>query len=370
MFRALLVLALILTACGDHVGSGSITGTSPGPNPSDPIKPTPTSTPVPSPTAPTVAFPARLALVVGTYDGLVYPQLIDGKPAGTPVRGCDGQVSNLAAWGRKVLVICREPTYRLSIFDPDAGTLSVIPGVEALEATWTTLGDSVVYTAIGACEPPAPICKTKLMQRELRTGVTTQLDERYGVGRDLRSTGEGVTVWRGMNMDSFVRLADEVGTWVVRGTTLSRFSQHRLIDGGKGRDLFETEETSFHAGCCTVVMTGYQQQAQRLTPSSVSNERAIALLEDGRIVAFRPDSKNNLFVGSVVVYRAGVVERSDRGSFSPYLLVRDVDWIVSVEYGAGGTLRAYRISDGAFASASSVNVTALVRIGPAKPPIP
>jgi hypothetical protein len=115
-------------------------------------------------------------------------------------------------------------------------------------------------------------------------------------------------------------------------------------------------------------MTGYQQQAQRLTPSSISNERAIALLEDGRIVAFRPDSRNNMFVGSVVVYRAGVVERSDRGSFAPYVLVRDVDWIVGVEYGA---LRAYRISDGAFASASSgTNITALAQVGPAKPPIP
>src|SRR6267142_23623 len=237
MFRALIAVALILTACGDHVGSGSVTGVSPSPNASDQIKPTPTATPVPSPTAPTVAFPARLALVVGTYDGLVYPQLIDGKPAGTPVRGCDGQVSTLAAWGRKVLVICREPTYQVSIFDPDAGTLSVIPGVEALEAAWTTLGESVVYTAIGACEPPAPICKTTLMQRELRTGKTTQLDERYGVGNDLRLTGEGVMVWRALNMSSFVRAADEVGTWIIRDATVSRFSQHRLIDGGKGRDL-------------------------------------------------------------------------------------------------------------------------------------
>jgi hypothetical protein len=291
-------------------------------------------------------------------------------PAGTPMRACDGLIGALVSYGRKVLVVCPDPTPKLAIFDADARTISVIPGVEPLEATWATLGDSVVYTAIGACEPPAPICKTKLMQRELRTGVTMQLDEQYGVGRDLRSTDEGITVWRGMNMDSFVRPPDQVGTWVVRGTTLIRYSQQRLIDGRKGRDLFETEETSFNAGCCTAVMTGYQMQAQRLTPSSVSNERAIAMLEDGRMVAYRPESKANIFQGSMVIYRAGVVERTDRGNFSPYRIVRDLDWIVGVEYGAGGTLRAYRISDGAFASAPSRNITALAPLGLAKPPIP
>ena len=369
MFRALIVVALVLTACGDHVASSGL-GASSTPTPESSSKPTPDPTPSPSSTPAIVAFPDRLSFVVGTNDGLVYPQLLNGKPAGTPVRVCDGLVGSLASWGRKVLVVCRDATSKLAVFDPDAGTVFVIPGVEALEATWTSLGDSVVYTAIGVCEPPAPICKTKLMQRDLRTGTTTQLDERYGVGRDLRSTNEGVTVWRGMNMDSFVRPADEVGTWALRGATLSRISQHRLIDGGKGRDLFETEETSFNAGCCTVVMTGYQQQAQRLTLSSVSNERAIAMLEDGRIVAFRPDSRTNMFEGSVVIYRAGVVERMDRGRFSPYLVVRDLDWIVAVEYAPGGTLRAYRISDGAFASASGGNITALAPLGPAKPPIP
>lgn len=369
MFRALIAVALLLTACGDHVASSGL-GASPTPTAVLSAKTSPDPTPSPTSTPTTVPFPDKLAFAVGTNDGLVYPQLLNGKPAGAPVRACDGLVGSLTSWGRKVLVVCRDVTSKVAIFDADAATLSVIPGVEALEATWTALGDSIVYTAIGACEPPAPICKTRLMQRDLRTGATTQLDEQYGVGRDLRSTNEGVTVWRAMNMDSFVRPADEVGTWALRGSTLSRISQHRLIDGGKGRDLFETEETSFNAGCCTAVVTGYQQQAQRLTPSSVSNERAIAMLEDGRIVAFRPDSRTNIFEGSVVIYRAGVVERMDRGRFSPYLVVRDPDWIVGVEYAPGGALRAYRVSDGAFAFAPGGNITALAQIGLAKPPIP
>jgi hypothetical protein len=373
MFRALAVAALLLTACGDHVGSGGASGLSPSPAGSAATaKPTPVATPDPLPTAPTVAFPARLAFAVGTYDGLVYPQLVDGKPAGTPVRGCDGQVSSLSTLGRTVLVVCREPTYQLSIFDVDAGKISVIPGVQALEAVWTIQGDAIVYTTLGTCEPPAPICKTKLMQRELRTGATVQLDEQYGVGSDLRSTGAGVTVWRAMNMSSFVRSADQSGTWVVRDGTLTRFSAHRLIDGDKGRFLLETDGSSSMVSCCTSVVLKFDQE-QRITPSSVDHERAVALLEDGRIVAFRPDPVD-VFEGSVVVYRAGVVERSGRGKFSAFRAVRDVDWIVGLEIsGAPGLmLRAYRISDGAFASASggNITITALAPLGPAKPPIP
>ena len=80
MFRALLVLALIVTACGDHVGSGGLSGGSPSAGEIvATVNPKPTATPNPLPTAPTVAFPTSLSFVVGTYDGLVYPQLVDGK---------------------------------------------------------------------------------------------------------------------------------------------------------------------------------------------------------------------------------------------------------------------------------------------------
>src|SRR2546423_2798158 len=153
MFRGLVLVVFVLTACGDHVGSGGLSGLSPSPGASVvTAKPTDVATPEPLPTASTVAFPARLSFAVGTYDGLVYPQLVDGKPAGTPVRGCDGQVSTLSSLGRKVLVVCREPTYQLGIFDVDAGTFSLVPGVSALEAVWTIQGDSIVYTTLATCE--------------------------------------------------------------------------------------------------------------------------------------------------------------------------------------------------------------------------
>jgi hypothetical protein len=371
VIRAFVLVGVLLVACGDHVASRGVSGVSPTPIASN-GKPSPKLTPTPNPsaTAPTVTFPDRLSFVAGTYDGLVYPQFVKGNPAGTPVRGCDGQVSSLSTWGRKVLVVCREPTYQLGIFDVDLGTLSVIPDVKALEAVWTIQGDAVVYTALGTCESSAPICKTKLMQRDLRTGATTQLDERYGVGNDLRSTGAGVTVWRALNMDSFIRPADQVGTWVVRDGALTRFSAHRLIDGDKGRYLLETDGSPTSVSCCTSLVMKFQQE-QRITPSSIDHERAVALLEDGRVVGFRPDPAN-IFEGSVVVYRAGIVERSGRGKFSAFRAVRDLDWLVGFELSGAPslTLHAYRISDGAFASTSGGNITALAQIGPAKRPVP
>ena len=175
-------------------------------------------------------------------------------------------------------------------------------------------------------------------------------------------------VWRALNMSSFMRAADEVGTWVLRGTTLERFSPYRFVDGYKGRYVLETEETFVSPGCCTSVIS-LTDREQRLTPSSVSNERAIALLEDGRIVAFRPDS-GSMVEGSMVVYRAGVVERIDRGKFSVFRVTRDLNWIVGLGFGPGDTLLAYNVTDGAFASASGDRITALAQIGLAKPPIP
>src|SRR4029077_7093557 len=118
MFRALIVFVLVLTACGDHVDSGAPSGASPSRIASDPsAKPTPMATPSPLPTAPTVAFPDKLSFVVGTYDGLVYSQLVNGKPAGAPARASDGRVGSLASYGRKVLVVCRDTTSRLALFD-------------------------------------------------------------------------------------------------------------------------------------------------------------------------------------------------------------------------------------------------------------
>lgn len=273
-------------------------------------------------------------------------------------------MGGLAAYGRKVLVTCRDEA-RLSVYDATTRTLNDIPGIRSAAATWTLLGDGIVYVAQGTCEPSAPICKTKLMLRDLRTGATTQIDEGYGVAVDLTLTGEGVTVWRPVSNGSFQRLDAEVGTWILRGTTLARFSKLRLVDGDKGRHLLESEETYRNPGCCTYVVLRMQQE-QRLTPNAVSNERAIAMLEDGRILAFRIE--RGLFDGSMVVYRGAQPERVDPGRFAAFRVVRSEDWILGAELSGARslTLHGYRISDGLFASTPGGNITALAPLGAEK----
>lgn len=147
-----------------------------------------------------------------------------------------------------------------------------------------------------------------------------------------------------------------------------RFSANRLVAGYKGRWLLESEEThSYNSGCCTYVIQ-MRQSESRLTPSGVENERAVTMLGDGSIVAFRPDGDGP--DGTMVIYSAtgGRVERTDRGAFTPFQIVRTgSDWILGFEYAGAPalTLRAYRVSDGAFAAAAGGTISA-VAIFPAK----
>src|SRR5207253_8892402 len=104
------------------------------------------------------------------------------------------------------------------------------------------------------------------------------------------------------------------------------------------------------------------------TPPNVQNERAVTMLEDGRSVAFRPDREGPN--GTMVIYSAtgGRVERTDRGAFTAFQIVRaTADWIFGFEYAGAPsvTLRAYRLSDGAFASMAGGAISA-VAILPAK----
>jgi hypothetical protein len=262
--------------------------------------------------------------------------------------------------------MCGDPAPGTTLIDFATGTVSPLPGVRALEAAWVPPAggkEYIVYTEIGACPMPAPICKTRLVQRDLATTASTTIDERYGVGSDLRLTLEGVSLWRPLNNSSFVRPASEAGTWVLRGTTLSRLSEHRLIDGGKGRHLLESEPGGTCPYGCTYIVYRTQQE-QRLTPAGVLDERAIAMLEDGRAVAFRP---GGAYDGTMVVYRGTTAERTTSGTFARYRVLRVGDWLLGVDHSGApnGVLTGYRISDGVFAPRTTlVGVTALGVLGP------
>ena len=167
---------------------------------------------------------------------------------------------------------------------------------------------------------------------------------------------------------SFQRSDAETGTWILRGTTLTKLSQLRLIEGGNGRDLLESESVDpatgfFTPACCTYVASKTTTE-QRLTPADVRNEKGLALLDDGRIVTWRPE--NGEYDGSVVLYNGTTVERINRGRFSAFRVLRSGDWIVAQEAAPTPALHAYRTSDGAFATMPGSGFSTFAFLGPKK----
>src|SRR5260221_1664675 len=117
---------------------------------------------------------------------------------------------------------------------------------------------------------------------------------------------------------------------------------------------------SFNSGCCTYLLRRSDTET-RLTPANVENERAVTMLGDGRIVAFRPDRDGPN--GTMVLYAStGAVDRLDRGAFTAFQVVRATpDWILGFEYAGAPslTLRAYRVMDGVFASLPGRTISAV-----------
>ena len=327
----------------------------------------PSSRVVPSPlSGRSVPFP-DLDVLVGTSDGDVYTKIAGGRPAGTSVHVCHGYIVRIEVLATELVSCIQGTAFAVFTYDHRTGAVARVPGVDG-PAIWTLTGDAILYVTRGSCAPGAADCATRLVRRDIRTGGLTTIDERVGVVTDFRSTAEGPTIWRAKNSVTFIRPEAEAGTYVLRDTTLMRFSASRLVADAKGRWLLESEETrSFNSGCCTYVIQRLANET-RLTPANVENERAVAMLDDGRIVAYRPDRDDPN--GTMVVYSAtgGRVERTDRGAFTPFQIVRaGPDWILGFEYAGAPslTLRAYRVSDGVFAAVPGGTISA-VAILPAK----
>lgn len=354
----MLLLGVSIAACGARLDSGS--AATPAAT-TDPPTASPAPTPSASPSPSTAPFP-DLRFIVGTPSGDIYFALSGGAPAGPKVHVCDSAITALATYARQAAVACNDGLF---LWDEASGAVTRIATGESRLAAFDGLG-SLAYVTIGAEVPTAPISMTKLLLRDLRTGATATIDERFGVAFDLRMTGEGIAVWRPKNSLSFVRPDAEAGTWIIRGTTLVKLSDHRLVAGEKGRDLLESEPGPNSSGATYVVSKTNTET--RLTPAGVTNERALALTSDGRIVAWRPMTDE--FHGAVVIYRGTSVERTDAGRFSAFNAMTDGDWIVGLEYSGPPslTLHAYRIADGAFASVTASGVSAIALLGPKKTP--
>jgi hypothetical protein len=359
-FALVAAAAIVVSACGSRAADVTVAASASR----TPVAMSATAVPSASPSrspGKVVAFP-DLDVLVGTADGDIYKKLSSGKVSGPKTHVCDGYIVRIEPAGPLDLVSCVQGSaFAVYTYDHRTNAVSRVPGVDG-PAIWTDLGDGVLYVSRGSCAPAALDCATKLVRRDTRTGATTTIDERVGVVTDFRTTDEGPTIWRAKNSVTLVRPEGDAGTWLLRDSTLTRFSSNRLVAGYKGRWLLESEETlSFNSGCCTYVVQRFQTET-RITPPDVENERAVAMLGDGRIVAFRPDGDGP--DGTMVIYSAngGRVERLDRGAFTPFQVVwPTTDWILGFEYAGAPTLtlRAYRPNDGAFASAAGGTISAV-----------
>jgi hypothetical protein len=369
---AIAFAALFAVSCGS-------TAVAPSPTASATSSPVavPTPTPSQSPASRIVPFP-DLTFLVGTNAGDLYFQIKDGQPAGRKVHVCADAVRHLVAYGRRAAFVCGPPgAETLYVYDDATGTTAA---VVKSDVTWPglafTITGGLVYATVGTTVPTAPIPMTRLMLLDLKTGATSVIDERFGVAFDVRLTSGGVAIWRPQNSLSFRRSVADSGTWLLRDKTLEKLSLHRLIDGYPGRYLLESEpvdSSGFLAsgsnGTSYVVLQ--TDRETRLTPPDVPNEQGVALLPDGRIFTWRP--QNGPFEGMMVVYQDGAIVRQDRGKFSPFDLLHTADWtthtadwVIGTEISGppATTYRAYRFSDGAFASIPAGIITSLAFLGP------
>jgi hypothetical protein len=362
MKASLLVLAILVSSCGSPAGTQSPAPATPSATVAAVTSP---PTPSASRTAGTIAFP-DLPFIVGTAAGDLYFQIKDGQPTGRKVHVCGNAVRNLVASAGHVAFVCgASGNETLYVYDDATGKTRTIAKTDI---TWPgaafTASEGLVYVTLGAEVPTAPIPMTKLVLFDLTTGATTTIDERFGVAFDVSQSAAGVAVWRPQNSLSFTRPEPDAGTWVLRGTSLTRLSLHRLVAGTGGRYLLESEPrdgsgylSSSGSGSTFVVLR--TERETRVTPLDISSEQAVDVLPDGRVVAWRP--QNGPFDGAMVVYRAGAVVRQDRGLFSTFHLIHAADWVVGIEISGppATTYRAYRFSDGAFASIPAGSITSL-----------
>lgn len=325
-------------------------------------------TPAPSATTGTVTFP-DLAYLVGTNAGDLYFQIRDGQPAGRKVHVCADAVRGLVASGRRAAFVCGAAgDETIYVYDDATGKTTAIAKTDD---SWAGIAftptNGLLYVTTGAEVPTAPIPMTKLVLRDLTTGATSTIDERFGVAFAVRQSAAGVAVWRPQNSLSFVRPPAESGTWVLHGTSLVRLSLYRLVAGIDGRYLLESEPrdssgylSSGSGSTYVVLLTDHEM---RLTPQDVSSEQAVDVLPDGRVVAWRP--QNGPFDGTMVVYQGGAVVRQDRGRFSSFQLIHSADWVIGTEISGppSTTYRAYRFGDGAFASIPAGAITSLAFFG-------
>lgn len=322
--------------------------------------------------APTARLPSVFPqnwLLVGTEDGRVFRGLVPFGGAIPPMtqswKVCDAAVRRIVAapGSSRVLVICGEVAGDQNGFLIDADLLAgsdpprvrAIPGPMSTNVAWSRDRRSLIYTSRGSCEPPAPICKERLWLRELTNGEPIDaprlLLEEYNLGA-VNWTPLGPSVFKPQMSLNGIRQPADAGTFLYDGSAWRRYSLHEVLDAIRdGPTLLAAEGGSAsRRGGGVVIRVGTQET--RWTPADVNDETPLALLDDGRVLAWRP--LTGPFRGQLVVYRDGLVVSSTMGAFSAFATFRAGifgEWVLGQEFSGAPTLtlHSYSISARAFA---------------------
>lgn len=168
-----------------------------------------------------------------------------------------------------------------------------------------------------------------------------------------------------------------VGTFTFDGRTgaLIRLSAHRLIAADANGHAVLERTTSLvvnNPRPPSAVIERTNAVEELRTPASITEEHPIALLADGRIVAWRPDGPDyNEVHGRMVVYDRGRVVRETVGTFARGDALRAGDWLISGNWIGGGTydLYAYSISGDTFVTRSAGIPIGAIAVLPVPTPV-
>jgi len=251
----------------------------------------------------------------------------------------------------------------------DPGRVRPLSGPISGNVVWSPDGRSLLYTTTGSCEPPAPICKQRVWLRDLTNGEPIDpprlLLEDYNLGA-VNWTPLGPSIFKPQMSNNGIRQPADAGTFLYDGSGWRRYSLHEVLDAVRnGPVLLAAELTGStdRRGGGVVIRIGAQET--RWTPVDVRDETPLALLDDGRVLAWRAGSVP--FRGQLVSYRDGKEIGADNGAFAAVANIRAGifgEWILGQEFSGAPALRlhSYSISAHAFASipASATAVGAIV----------
>lgn len=337
MGRVLGLVGLLLVACAATPPAAQSSPTaSPAPSSTETLAPIATASPSRSPTA----FP-DLPLVAVTTSGaleryaggswVIESQLCDGRS--------DRRATTLEALndGRQLFGVCAgsavgDAELDLVLYDVAAKTKRALGTVKGLGiGAASPDATRVVVRAEGDCPMPAPVCQTRAYLHDTQTGADAPLlPSDYWLRIEFRWTPVGLTYFVPYCAEAGCPGAERSGTYSYSFSThlWSKVSSDRLVfANGVDRGVWERRQSLFEAAESRVVEI-YKGQERILTAANVKQEIAVALLSDGRVLAWRPDEPGR-YAGVIVTYRDGREERTTPGQFSDYLVTNAGDIVLS-----------------------------------------